>query len=51
MRAFLIGECKSQERRTIRGGWVYIELSQESSCWAQIQNPDNVRLEVSVRII
>jgi hypothetical protein len=28
--------------RDIGGGGVYIELSQETSCWAQIQIPDNV---------
>jgi hypothetical protein len=43
MRACSTGKWSSQERRAIRGGWVYIELSQESSCWAQIQNLDNVR--------
>jgi hypothetical protein len=27
----------------VRGGDVYIGLSQESSCWAKIQNPDKVQ--------
>jgi hypothetical protein len=55
-RALSIGECKGQERRAIGGIWVYIELSQESSHWAQIQilgkvrgEPDNVRLELSMK--
>jgi hypothetical protein len=55
MRALSIGECKCQEWRTIRGGGVYIGLSQEFSCWTKMQNPDKVwgeadivRLEVSI---
>jgi hypothetical protein len=34
MRAFSTVKCKGQERRAVGGGWVYIELSQESSRWA-----------------
>jgi hypothetical protein len=50
-RAFSIVKCKGQKRRAVGGGWVYIGLSKESSCWAQIQNPDNVRLGVSIKEI
>jgi hypothetical protein len=35
-------ECEIQERRAIAGGGVYIELSQKTSRWAQIQILDNV---------
>jgi hypothetical protein len=34
--------------RVIGGVWVYIELSQESSCWAKTQILDNVQLGLSV---
>jgi hypothetical protein len=37
MRALSMGECKGQGVRAVGGVWVYIELSQESSRWAQIQ--------------
>jgi hypothetical protein len=36
-RAFSTVKCKGQERRAVRGGWVYIGLSKESSRWAQIK--------------
>jgi hypothetical protein len=29
--------------RAVKTVWVFIELSQETSHWAQIQNPNNVR--------
>jgi hypothetical protein len=43
-----IVECESQEIRVIEAEGVYIDLSQETSCWAHIQISDNVRLELSV---
>jgi hypothetical protein len=42
MRPLSIGECKGQGKRAIGGGCVYIGLSQESSRWAKIQNPNKV---------
>jgi hypothetical protein len=50
-RAFSTVKCKGQERRAVRGVLVYIALSKESSHLVQIQNPDNVRLGVSVKEI
>jgi hypothetical protein len=32
-----------QERRAIGNGGILIGLSQETSCWAENRNPDNVR--------
>jgi hypothetical protein len=32
-----------QERRVIGSGWILIGLSQETSHWAEIRNPDNVQ--------
>jgi hypothetical protein len=34
---------RKPEERAIGGVEIYIELSQESSYWAKIQNPDIVR--------
>jgi hypothetical protein len=50
MRACSIGKWSGQEKRTVGvgGGGVYIGLSQKSSHWVKIQNPDNVQLGVSV---
>jgi hypothetical protein len=50
-RAFSTVKYKGQERRVVGGGWVYIGQSKEFRRWAQIQNPDNVWLGVSVKEI
>jgi hypothetical protein len=41
-RAFSTVKCKGQERRAVGSGGIYIELSQETSRWAQIQISDRV---------
>jgi hypothetical protein len=42
MRACSTEKWSGQEWRAVGGGCVYIGLSQKSSCWAKIQNPDKV---------
>jgi hypothetical protein len=37
------GNFESQEKRAVGGGGVYIGLSQESSHWAKIHNPNKIR--------
>jgi hypothetical protein len=49
MRACSTRKWSGQERRSVGGVLVYIGHSKESSRWAQIQNPDNVRPGVSVK--
>jgi hypothetical protein len=40
----------SQEERAIGGVEIYKEFSQKSSRWAKIQNPDIVRVGLSVSV-
>jgi hypothetical protein len=35
----------ARRERSIGGVWIFIEFSQETSCWAQIQISDNVRCQ------
>jgi hypothetical protein len=43
LEAFSTVECRCQELRAIGGGDLFIELSQDTSRWAQIQISNKVR--------
>jgi hypothetical protein len=43
MRACSTRKWSAKSGEPVRGGDVYIGPSQESSCWAKIQNPDKVQ--------